>query len=147
MNISGGCEYYEMAALTLFKAGLLHGLRHSRMLVIFSRPFQLLNLNHPETQPLTFAANPKPSTFTAKPQPSVLLANRNCLTSCVAEARPSTSCVEPQPSTSNTGPSNTDGITKFCHFAIEMLMIHQHHLGRSFFVICRKLSLVLHSYL
>jgi len=47
MIISGGCEYCEMAVLTRFKSGLLHRLQLSRMLVIFSHPFQLLNLNHP----------------------------------------------------------------------------------------------------
>jgi hypothetical protein len=62
-----------------------------------------------ETQPLTPAADPKPSTLTAKPQPCVLPVNRNCLSSCFAKPRPSTSYVEPQTSISNNGPSNMDG--------------------------------------
>jgi len=69
-----------------------------------------------ETQPLTSAAVPKPSTFTAKPPPSVLLVNRNCLSSCVAEPWPSTSSVEPQPSISNTGPSNMAGVVEVLSF-------------------------------
>ena len=70
-----------------------------------------------ETQSF-YAADPKPSTFTAKPQPSVLLVNRNCLSSGVAELLPSTSSVEPQPSISNTVPSYMFGdveVLSFCH--------------------------------
>jgi hypothetical protein len=69
----------------------------------------------PGTQTLTSAADPKPSIFTAKPQPSVVLVNRNCVSSCVAEPRPLFSVV-PQTSFSVTGRSNMDGDVEVLSF-------------------------------